>query len=103
MSVDRDMKRSRNALAGALALAATAALATAGPAMAGCGLYNPLMPPAQRVTPVQEGTRLVAAVYRPGLEGFIPVADEAERGKQRHCRAMENLDDLRRYPSEPCP
>ena len=76
MSVDRDMKRSRHALAGALALAATAALANAGPAMAGCGLYNPAVPPAQRVTPMQEGARLIAAVYRPGSEWLIPVGYE---------------------------
>ena len=76
MSVDRDMKRSCHALAGALALAATAALANAGPAMAGCGLYNPAVPPAQRVTPKQEGARLIAAVYRPGSEWLIPVGYE---------------------------
>jgi hypothetical protein len=44
--------------------------------MAGCGLYNPAVPPAQRVTPIQEGPKLIAAVYRPGSEGFIPVGHE---------------------------
>lgn len=81
MSVDRCMKRSSRSLAGALALAATAAwanaaLANAGPTMAGCGLYNPAVPPAQRVTPMQEGARLIAAVYRPGSERLISVSNE---------------------------
>jgi len=42
-----------------------------------CSLYDPLMPPAQRVTPIQGEARLMPAVYRPGFDGFIPVANEA--------------------------
>ena len=49
---------------------------SARPAMAGCGFYNPAVPPAQRVTPMQEGARLVAAVYRPGSEQLISVGYE---------------------------
>jgi len=76
MRLDRHLNCSCHALAGALALAAAAALANAEPAMAGCGLYNPAVPPAQRVTPMREGPRLIAAVYRPGSEWLIPVGYE---------------------------
>ena len=43
----------------------------------GCSLYNPAGSPAQRVTPtMQEGVKLMPAVYRPGVDGFIPVGRE---------------------------
>ena len=44
----------------------------------GCSLYNLTTPPVQRTTPMQEGARLIAAVYRPGSDGFIPVGYETE-------------------------
>ncbi len=58
-----------------LALGSLASV-SAGTAMAGCGLYDPAVLPAQRVTPMQEGARLIAAVYHPGSEWLIPVGHE---------------------------
>ena len=49
------------------------------PALAGCGQYNAAMPPAQRVTPGQEGA-LIEAVYHPGSGQFIRVAHETNSG-----------------------
>ncbi len=54
----------------------TLALMTAAPAAAGCSIYNPAAPPAQRVAPGQEGARFVETVYRPGSGQFIPVEHE---------------------------
>ena len=45
-------------------------------AFAGCGLYDPVVPPAQRITPRQEGARLIEAVYRPDSGRFIQVGYE---------------------------
>lgn len=54
----------------------TLASMTANPALADCSLYNPAVPPAQWVTPGQEGARLIQAVYRPGSGQFIRVGHE---------------------------
>jgi hypothetical protein len=54
----------------------TLASVSADPAMAGCSFYNPAVPPAQRVTPPQEGAGFIEAVYRPGSERLIPVGHE---------------------------
>jgi len=75
MNANSNWKRAPRRCALVLALGSLASL-SAGPAMAGCGLYNPAVPPAQRVAPMQEGPKLIAAVYRPGAEGFIPVGHE---------------------------
>lgn len=62
-----------------LALGSLASV-SAGPAIAGCGLYNPAVPPAQRVTPTQGGARLIAAVYRQGSERLMHVEYETSMG-----------------------
>jgi hypothetical protein len=54
----------------------TLASISADPATAGCR-YDPAAPPAKRVTPMQGGGSLIAAVYRPGSERFIPVANDS--------------------------
>jgi len=64
----------RAPLQGALALAfGILASVSADPAMAGCSLYNPVVPPAQRFAPQHESAGFIAAVYRPGAERLIPV------------------------------
>ena len=60
----------------ALVIGLSTLVSTMANSASGCSLYNPVMPPAQRSTPMQEGARLIAAVYRPGSEGFIRVAGE---------------------------
>jgi hypothetical protein len=47
----------------------------AGPAVAGCGLYNPVVPPSWNA-PAREGSGLMKAVYRPGSGGFTLVDHE---------------------------
>ena len=49
---------------------------TATAASAGCGLYNPPMPAARRVTPAEQDARLIPAVYRPGSGQFVRVGYE---------------------------
>ena len=51
----------------------TVASMTTNPAMAGCSLYDPVMPPAQWGTHGPEGARPMEAVYRPSSGAFIPV------------------------------
>jgi hypothetical protein len=48
----------------------------ANPALAGCGLYSPVLPPAHWDTPARGGSGFVKAVYRPGSERFIRVGYE---------------------------
>jgi hypothetical protein len=75
MNENPNWKRVPRQCALALALGSLA-LVVAEPAMAGCGLYNPVAPPAQRVTPMQEGAGFIEAVYRSGAGEFIRVGHE---------------------------
>jgi hypothetical protein len=54
----------------------TLASTIANPAIAGCSVYNPAVPPAQWNTPGHEGAKLIEAVYRPGSERFVRVGHE---------------------------
>jgi len=56
----------------ALALGSLASI-SAHPAFAGCSLYDPPMPPAQRVPPASESGVFLKAVYRPGTGQFVRV------------------------------
>jgi hypothetical protein len=51
-------------------------MSTMADSVSACSLYNPVMPPPQRYGSTHEGPRLMAAVYRPGFEGFVPIAYE---------------------------
>ncbi|HKS92666.1 MAG TPA: hypothetical protein VJQ83_12110 [Tepidiformaceae bacterium] len=60
----------------ALVLALSGLVSALASPASGCGLYNPVVRPMQRTTPVQDGAKLTPAVYRAGPEAFVPVGFE---------------------------
>src|ERR1700741_3741548 len=74
MNATSSWKRVPLACALALGLGTVASMTT-NEAIAGCSLYDPVMPLAQLGTHEPGGARLMEAVYRPRSGGFIPVGN----------------------------
>ena len=63
-----------------LVLGLSAVMSAAGSSALACSLYNVTMPPAPGTTRMQEGARLIPAVYRSDSNGIIPVGHETSVG-----------------------